>query len=91
MLALRALPLAFVLTKLVVAQQTISIPTEEVDEFAPISMAKAPVRLCSLTGADSTRKAGGSRPGLWCPINSESSHSISVDSDARPVPAKGLR
>jgi len=29
MLALRALPLAFVLTKLVVAQQTISIPTED--------------------------------------------------------------
>jgi pimeloyl-ACP methyl ester carboxylesterase len=46
------------------------------DESAPISMARVPALLYSLTEADSTRKAGGSRPR---PLASEGFRIIAID------------
>jgi dienelactone hydrolase len=61
-----------------------------VDEFAPISMAKATEPLCSLTAADSTRRAGGIRAAGWYPLDSKSWQSTSVDSAAQAVRARRI-
>jgi alpha/beta superfamily hydrolase len=69
---LRVLPLALVLTKTSRPHSKPShSPLKMVDTFAPISMAKATAPLCSLTAADSTRRAGGIRPGPWRPPDSD--------------------
>jgi hypothetical protein len=73
---------------LVAAQQTLSFPTKDGGRVMPMSMAKATMPLYLLTAADSTRRAGEIRPGLWCPLDSESWQSTSADPAARAVRAR---